>query len=83
MRPGESPPKETPALAANRGLLKKNRQLDRLYHLLCWIQAPFRVLFWEIEQSKSRLRDRITAATFQEGNDPSQLIPDSRKDQRS
>jgi hypothetical protein len=67
-RPGESPPKETPALAANRGLLKKIQQLERLYHLLCWIQTPFRVVFWEIEKSKSRLRDRITAAAFQEGS---------------
>jgi len=66
MRPGESPPKETPALAANRGLLKKIQQLERLYHLLCRIQAPLRVVFWEIEKVKSRLHDRISAAAFQE-----------------
>jgi hypothetical protein len=51
-----SPPKEKPLLGGE-GLRKLTKQ--RVYHALDFVQAPFGIVFWLIEQCKARLQDRI------------------------
>ena len=52
-----APPKEKPLLGGE-GLRKLTTAAE--YHALDFVQAPFRFVFWLIEQRKARLQDRIS-----------------------
>jgi hypothetical protein len=41
------------------GAALKTAELRTTYHALDLVQSPFRVVFWNIEQLKGRLQDRI------------------------
>lgn len=54
----DTPPKKKPGELASktgRKLLTKSAK----YHALDLLQAPFRFVFWHIEQAKARIQDRI------------------------
>jgi len=50
-----APPKEKRGV----GAALKTTELRTTYHALDLVQSPFRVVFWNIEQFKGRLQDRI------------------------
>jgi hypothetical protein len=50
-----APPKEKRAV----GSALKTAELKVVYHSLDLVQAPFRFVFWKIEQRKARLQDQI------------------------
>jgi hypothetical protein len=52
-----SPPEKEKPLLGGEGLHELIARVE--YHALDWIQAPFRFVFWRIEQHKARLMDRI------------------------
>ena len=51
-----APPKKTRALC---GSALRSAELLAAYRVLAILQAPFRFVFWKIEQVKGRLQDRF------------------------
>jgi hypothetical protein len=49
------PKKERGQLASKTA----HKRIKAEYHALDFVQAPFRFVFWLIEQRKSRLQDRL------------------------
>jgi hypothetical protein len=49
------PPKEKRGV----GTALRNAELLAAYSVLTLLQAPFRLVFWKIEQIKGRLQDRF------------------------